>query len=145
MSEIKRIDVEKAFIRMLSRVGGGLKFTRWEQGNGNKSGRSELSKRSDADASMALYGSDYTKRSHIVGYVGVITIDGTLRIKAELVYFSDSNLENIDLLSESHGQMLSSDSSSIIHIKGHQHIGIGDALKMLYELIERFNKNIGQF
>jgi len=144
-NDIRKDDIERAFIRMLSRVGGGFKFTGWNKSKSEVSKRSDLSKRTDADASMALYGSDYRKRSHIVAYVGVITIDGTLRIKAELVYFDDSDLENLDLLSVGQGQILSSDSSSIIQIKSHQHIGIGDSLVMLYELIERFNKNIAQF
>ena len=145
MKDIRRDDIEKAFERMLSRVGGGFKFTGWNKGNSKVSKRSDLSEGTDADASMALYGSDYRKRSHIVAYVGVIAIDGTLRIKAELVYFDDSDLEHLDLLSVGQGQILSSDSSSIIQIKSHQHIGVSDSLVMLYGLIERFNKNIAQF
>lgn len=145
--EIKRDDIERAFIRMLSRVGGGFKFTKWLEGSGlgKKGERTHLSKKTDADVSMALYGSDYKKESHIVAYVGVTRIDGTLRIKAEIEYYEEVGESIESFLSTSYGEVVSSDSSALLPVKGYHHKGIGDSMEMLYGLIERFNKNIAQF
>ncbi len=144
-NEIRRGDVEQAFIRMLSRVGGGFKFSGWlEDGRSNKE-RSDLSKQTDADITMGLFGSDYKNESHIVGYVGVTRIDGTLRIKAEIDYYEEIGEDIENFIGTSDGKVVSSESSVFLPVKGYHHKGIGDSIEMLYGLIERFNKNIAQF
>ncbi len=144
-NDIRKDDIERAFIRMLSRVGGGFKFSGWFENGGSKKDRSDLSKQTDADISMGLYGSDYKNESHIVGYVGVTRIDGTLRIKAEIDYYEEIGEDVESFIGTAEGKVVSSDSSAFLPVKGYQHKGIGDSMEMLYGLIERFNKNIAQF
>lgn len=144
-NDIRKDDIERAFIRMLGRVGGGFKFSGWFEDGGSKKERSDLSKQTDADISMGLYGSDYKNESHIVGYVGVTRIDGTLRIKAEIDYYEEIGEDVESFIGTAEGKVVSSDSSAFLPVKGYQHKGIGDSMEMLYGLIERFNKNIAQF
>jgi hypothetical protein len=143
-NNIKRENVERAFIRMLSRVGGGYKFKGWLGSEGRDRGRSDLSKQTDADTSVALYGSDYKNQSHIVGYVGVTRIDGALRIKAEIDYYEDIGSDILSYVGTAEGKTIASDSSPTIMAKSFQHKGM-NSLEMLYNLIERFDKNIAQF
>lgn len=142
---IKRENVERAFIRMLSRVGGGYKFKGWLGSEGLDRERSDLSKQTDADTSVALYGSDYKNQSHIVGYVGVTKIDGTLRIKAEIDYYENIGSDILSYIGTAEGKTIASDSSPTIIAKSFQHKGMTNSLEMLFNLIERFNKNIAQF
>ena len=143
--DIRKDDIERAFIKMLSRVGGGFKFSGWLEGSNEKRERSDLSKKTDADVSIGLYGSDYKKESHIVGYVGVTRIDGTLRIKAEIDYYEEVGEELSHFIGTAEGKVVSSDSSAFLPVKGYHHKGVSDSMEMLYQLIERFNKNIAQF
>lgn len=141
----KKRDVEKAFIRMLARTGGGYKYSGWIDSEEGKDGeRSDLSKQTGADWCVALYGSDFKHHSHFVAYVGVIRLDGTLRIKAEIDYFEHIGSDISPFVGTSSGQTVSSTSLRIDSVKGFHHKGSGEALQLLYNLIEKFDKNIGE-
>lgn len=142
---IRKDDIERAFIRMLGRIGGGYKFSGWLEGSGARKERSRLSKQTDADVSIALYGSDYKKSSHIVGYVGVTRIERTLRIKAEIDYYEDVGEEISNFIGTEQGRIVSSECSPLLPHRGFQHKGVSESMEMLHKLIERFNKNIAQF
>jgi len=143
--DIKKDDIENAFVKMLNRIGGGFTFTEWLFGRYDVgSERSAMAEENGADISFGLYASDYAKQSHIAAYVSVVKMAETLHIMANIKYYEVSAAEINPAIISNSGETISSDSSPYIKIRGANHIGVVESLEILYQLIDRFKKNIAQ-
>ena len=146
MSEITKTQLKEAFEKMLSRVGGGFRFTAWfSDVPEEKSERgSALAVQTGSDFAIGLYGSDFEKRSHIACYSTSFTGAKGQAIHTVIAYYEGIAKDPLPWIGTAGEKIVKSD-SLILQQTSRNNKGISSSRRRMLEMIDGFSKSIGAF